>query len=374
VLGALATPTSVGLFQVASRIAQLPMFFAEGFLTGWPSFELSPISKAAKDRKGVAAYRGTVFTLFCLSTMGLLVAVILLSDALVHIAAPSYSAAANLIPIVAVGLGAHALFRGLYRATGFRNKRYWFMLLTFLWIAPYAAVAALVIPLNASYGVAIAQIVAGGLVSLGMILKDRGSRIPVAFQWRRLGAALLVATACVVAVQLVPDDTPLHAALSLAALFAFPLILIATGTVSRSQVAIVRKIVGSVIPRPVSKADVRQRLASLPDNERQALVLLACERQPPEAVAASLGVTTPVAYARLVRGLRRFAGDGHPTHMDHLIGSYVLQPGGTIERDAVASELLYLGVDPLQLHTLEETIRTVSKLGPGGTGGDLKPA
>ena len=196
-LGILATPSSVALFQVATRISQFPIYFADGFVTAWPAMERSPISLAAKAQKGLREYSAAAFTLLALSTLGLLVMVSLFADALIHIAAPSYRSAASLIPIVAAGAAAHVAFRGVFRATGFSRRRYWYTFLHLLWVAPYAAVTALLVPLNASYGVAIAQLAAGITVTVCFVLLDRHSEVTTPFQWRRLGLALLVASGCV---------------------------------------------------------------------------------------------------------------------------------------------------------------------------------
>ena len=125
-LGVLAPASSVGLFQVASRVAQVPSFFSEGFLTAWPALERHPISFAAKDRKGPRSYAASVFTLFALSTLGLLMAMSLLSGILIHIAAPAYASAADLIPIIAAAYAVHAMFHGIYRACRFPRRRYWY--------------------------------------------------------------------------------------------------------------------------------------------------------------------------------------------------------------------------------------------------------
>jgi O-antigen/teichoic acid export membrane protein len=357
-LGVLTTPASVGLFQVATRISQFPIYFADGFVTAWPAMERSPISLAAKERKGVREYSAGVFTLLVLSTLVLLVAVCLSADALIHIAAPGYGGAASLIPIVAAAGGAHVVFRGVFRATGFPRRRYWYTFMHLVWVFPYAAIAALLVPVDPSYGVAIAQVVAGVVVAAGMVVVDRRSPNPTPFEWPRLGLALLAAAACVVAVQLSPLDGVARAVASALAFIVFPLLVIASGALPRDQVATVRAVAGSVLPRWRARAAAEQRLAAIPEHERGALVLLAVQGESPSEAAERLGVAEPVALARMVRGLRSMVGeeDG-ATPFDHEIGAYVLHRGPTIEQDALATRLRSAGVDPLQLHVLEDAAR-----------------
>jgi O-antigen/teichoic acid export membrane protein len=361
-LGILASPASVGLFQAANRIAQLPSFFADGFLTAWPTMELSPISAAAKERKGRGDYFASVFTLFCLSSLVLLVAISLLSDTLIHIAAPSYESAAPLIPVVAVAYGAQAVFRGVYRATQFPARRYWFTLLHLLWIVPYGLSAALLISINPSYGVAIAQVVAGVIVCAWFVWLDKRTDEPTPFQWRRLGYALLVAFVFVVLVQLIPAPAGVHAILSLAALFVFPAALVATRTVSRAQIGTVLAILRSLVPKRESRAGIVRRFRGLNPDQQEAVRLIAAERRDPADAAERAGVTEALISARFVRGLRSLADAGEATPVDHLLSNYVLHPGSTLERDTLGRHLQSLGVDPLQLHTLDDALGMASRL------------
>lgn len=357
-LGILTTPASVGLFQVASRISQFPIYFADGFVTAWPAMERSPISLAAKELKGVREYSATVFTLLVLSTLGLLVVVCLSADVLIRIAAPEYGGAASLIPLVAAAGGAHVVFRGVFRATGFARRRYWYTFMHLVWVFPYAAVAALLVPVEPSYGVAIAQLAAGVVVAAGMVLVDRRSDNPTPFEWRRLAIALVAATACVAAVQLSPLDGVARAIASAIAFAVFPLLVVAGGAVPRDQLVTVRAIAGSLLPRWRARAAAERRLASIPAHEREALLLIAVRGRPPGEAAKQLRVAEPVALARMVRGLRSMVceEDG-ATPFDHEIGEYVLHRGPTIERDALATRLRSFGIDPLQLHVLEDAAR-----------------
>ena|GEM_PF-2881230 len=380
-LGILATPASVGLFQAANRIAQLPSFFADGFLTAWPAMEMSPISIAAKERKGRQDYHASVFTLFCLSGLILLVAVSLLSDALIQIAAPSYGSAAPLIPVVAAAYGAQAVFRGLYRATTFPLRRYWFTLLQLIWMIPYAASAALLVSINPSYGVAIAQVVAGAVVSVWFVLLDRRAAEPTPFQWSHLGYSLLIGCACVISVQMIPASTALHAVLSVVALLVFPALLLAFRTVPRAQLGTVLSILRSLIPHRESRAEVVRRYRMLDPNEREAVRLIVREERDTGDAAVQAGVSEALISARFIRGLRRFADAGDPTPMDHLIAGYILHPGTTLERDTIGRHLQALGVDPLQLHILDSAMGRCRALKPAGRSGlalgrqvDLGPA
>nr|MDQ3725981.1 hypothetical protein [Actinomycetota bacterium] len=304
-----------------------------------------------------------VFTLLALTTLGLLVFICFAADSLIHIAAPAYRDAASLIPIVAAAGAAHVVFRGVFRATGFARRRYWYTFLHLVWIAPYAAVSALLIPWDASYGVAIAQVVAGVFISICFVLVDRRSRNPTPFEWPRLGLALLVAAACVAVVQLSPLEGTPRLVASILAFAAFPLLLLAVRVVPREEVSTVRAIAGAVLPAWRAKAEAKERLATIPAHERQALTLIAIDRRDPDDAATELGVTRPIALARTVRALRALADEeANPTPYDHEIGEYLVNRGPTIERDVLATRLRSVGIDPLELHVLDDTAGLARRL------------
>ena len=362
-LGLLATPASVGIFQVATRVSQFPIYFADGFVTAWPAMERSPISFAAKERKGVREYSATVFTLLALTTLGLLVAVCFAADSLIRIAAPAYHEAASLIPIVAAAGAAHVVFRGVFRATGFHRRRYWYTALHLLWIAPYAAVTAVLIPWDASYGVAIAQVVSGVFVSICFVLLDRRSENPTPFQWPRLGLAFLVAALCVGAVQLSPLGGSTRLVASIAAFAAFPLLLMAVRVVPRDELPTARAIAASVLPSWRARTEAKERLATIPHHERQAFLLIAAEQRDPDEAATALGVSRPIALARTVRALRALAGEqSTATPLDYEIGEYLVNRGPTIERDVLAARLRGEGIDPLELHVLSDAAGLARRL------------
>lgn len=363
-LGLIAAPASVGLFQVASRIGQLPIFFADGFVTAWPALERSPVSLAAKAAKGVREYSASVFTLLALTTLALLVLVCLSANALIQIAAPAYQPAASLIPIVAANGVAYVCFRGVFRATGFARRRYWYTLLHLVWIVPYAIMVALLVPVDASYGVAIAQVTAGATVAALFVQLDRHSDRPTPFEWKRLGIAFLAAGVCVAAIQLLPIGGVARLFLSALALAAFPALLVLSRALGREDLGTIAAVIGSVLPQRRTRAAARNRLGYLPRQERDAVMLIANQHQSPAVAARQLEVSETVALARMVRGLRSMVGDESPaTPYDHMIGRYVLHDGSTIEKDVMATHLRSVGIDPLELHVLDGAAGLAPKVG-----------
>jgi hypothetical protein len=111
------------------------------------------------------------------------------------------------------------------------------------------------------------------------------------------------------------------------------------------------------------RAEARERLATIPDHERQALLLIAAERRDPDEAAAALGVSRPIVLARTVRGLRALVGEtASATPLDYEIGEYVINRGPTIERDVLAARLRAEGIDPLELHLLDDAAGLARRL------------
>ncbi|MEX0972450.1 MAG: hypothetical protein WDZ46_04235 [Solirubrobacterales bacterium] len=363
-LSFLAPAATVGFYQVANRIGQAPTFFGEGYIFAWVPLERSPIANAAKEHKGTRAFEAQVFLLFILATLGLLVVVTLSADVLVHIAAPAYSSAAALIPILAASQALDLVFRGIYRATGFPNRRYWFTLLLLIWIVPYAGVSALAVSFSPLYGVIVAQVVAWTIVDGWMLYLDARNEEPTPFPWRRMGLATVVAAACIGIVGQLPGSPAVHLGGAVVAVIVCPILMRLMGVITPYHMTIVRTLLRSLLPRRISRKEARRRLASVPARERDALLLVGPEKLSVEDAASRLQVPPDLVSARLVRGLRHIAGAPGALPVDASIGHYVANRGTTLERDLVAGHLREQGIDFLELHHLDKTMKVVERAGP----------
>lgn len=356
-LGLIAPAAAVGLYQAASRIAIVPIYFGHGFLMGWAPLERAAISQAGRKRKGRREFAASVFTLFVLTTLGLVFVVSLASEVLIRVAAPAYQSAAPLIPVVAAALAAHLVFRGVYRACSFPHKRYWFVAMHLLWLVPYGLVAAVLIPVNPSYAVAVASLAAGAAATVWFVVLDRRGGSPTPFEWARLARATLAAAACVAVAAHLPVGVSGHLVLALVALVAFPFVLMALGVIDRAQMGVVRAILGEVLPSRHRARVLDERLALLSGQERDLLRLLERHRWRLTPAALDSGMDRRLLSARIVRALRKLNGEGRATSLDDQIGDYIAGPDTTLERDLLGDRLQRLGVDPLQLYTLDELVR-----------------
>ena len=360
-LSFLAPAATVGIYQVASRIAKVPTYFGEGFLFAWVPLERAPVALAAKEHKGTRAFEAQVFLLLILGTIAIIVVVTLSAEVLVRIAAPSYRGAASLIPILAVTHCLNLAYRGIYRATGFPLRRWWYTLLHVVWIFPYAGVIALAVGISPTYSVIFAEIVAWLVVCVWMVRLDGRGAEPTPFPWRRIVIAALVAAACVFTVDQLPAVAGVRAVGAVGLVCLFPFLLRLAGVVSSYHLAIVRTIIGSVARRRMRRSEVARRLAAVSPPAREVLVLIGLEGRSPAEAATILALPPAVVCARLVRGLRAFAGTPAAMPVDAAIGEYVANRATTLERDLIAAHLREKGIDYLELYSLDEMLRLLRR-------------
>lgn len=358
-----ATSASVGLFQAASRVAQIPAFFASGFLTAWIPLTRSPIGAAGLELRGRAGFNARIFTLLMLTLIGMTATIALMSGVAIQIAAPSFSSAAGLIPVVALGLVAMESFHAYYRGSQFPGRRWWYTVLNFLWLGPYIGALAAAKALSPTYAVAVAQVIASAWTLACIVWLDKRGSDPLPVRWRRLGAIALVAAICVALAEASGASPEVRAALGVVALVAFPVILRVTGLLKSSDMRVIADLSSSMLTVRPGTATLRSRLGTLPSDEGAALTMIAWRQNSAKEVAMRYGVPEDLANARFVRGLRGFSGyPAARTPNDAAIGQYLLAARGAIETDLLAEQLGSSGVSLVELHELEEALRRARRL------------
>jgi O-antigen/teichoic acid export membrane protein len=361
VLGALAPAATVGVFAVAVRISMIPSFFGHGLLLAWPTLNASPIGMALSQVASRRERSSRVFSLLYLGTLGLLVAVSLGATALVGVAAPEYASAADYVPLLAAGSAGLLIFRGIYRAGSFPYRRVWYIGLHFFWVFPYVGVLVALIGITPSWAVATAELAAAATICVIIALADRFGGTPTPFRWRQLLLVTAIGGALLIAVSESPTGGLGRSLVAVVTVVTFPILLMRLKVIPRQQAEMVWEIVVGILPKRMSARMLAGRLARLTSHEREAIDLLIWQHLPLE-VAAGADRTPDLLLARLTRGLRHFTGDGTSTPHDAAIGGYLLSRASNIERDALARTLTLGGADPLELHLLQRSLTTVSRL------------
>jgi O-antigen/teichoic acid export membrane protein len=358
-----APDSDVGLYRVASRVAAVMTYIVSAFWMAWGPLARTPLYAAVEKERGWASAGATVATYFTLGLVALLLGLAISADVLVRIAPPSYSGAASLIPLIGAGFAVGALFVLVYRVARFERKRRAYILLTVLSAIVFIVAALLLIPAMGSNGAALSVIIghAAGLAGV-LVLSQRGPS-PLPFEYRRIILGTGVAAACFVASQLAGGGVEGAApAADVAALLAFPLLLVALGIVSRSQLRVMRSAARSLLPEPTGRRLARE-LASVSPEHHAVLRILAGERRAPDEAAKLLGLPTETILARFVAALRELAGLDPDPHGDPRVARYLLSTQPVAERDQLARRLSSeAGSDPLELDVLTLTFERLRRL------------
>ena len=358
-----ASPREVGLYSVASRIAQIPIHISSAYLMAWAPLERSPIFRAAVARHGRSGFSGTLFTYLTLLNLVLLVALTLGADLLIRIAAPRFEPAAVFIPFAAAAFMAYTTFYALFRVCRFPRRRTVFVILSLLALGLYAALSVVLVPRFGAYAIAVTSMIASiGAIS-GMLVIDKRAGGTVDVPAGRLLGAVGLAAAIVVGAQFGRQlGTTASALLELGGIVLFPVLLVCLRIVRRERLADLRTIAGELVPWAMERESMLRRWPSLSAEEQDAINLLVRDGRPAAAAAKDRDVPEAVLHARLVRALRRLARIGAVTPVDHRVGKYLLSTDPNFERDREAHRLAAMGAAFEDLHQLELAYRSLRHL------------
>jgi hypothetical protein len=330
---------------VASRIGALTSYWTSAFHMAWGPMRRDPLHLAAERERSPQRVGAATATYFVGSTVWMLLALTLLADEVVHIAGPNYSAAAGLIPLTAAGFALHGLYVLIYRTQRFPEKRTWFIRLSQVGAAVFLVAAVLLIPPLDAYGAAAAVILAWIVPIVVLFVRGYVSDTRVAYDYGGVGRA--VAAAAVPATLLLtvsPREPGLELTLDLAAVAAYPFLLLALRVVPTGAVSTIRQSGRSA--------------ARIPDDSEAAILYpLFGEGRTEGEVAARAGLSTEELRRRVVASLRRSVGAGPPGPHDERIGAWLLDRGAFAERDRLAQQLMQEGVEPLELDRLALALR-----------------
>ena len=356
-LAFIAPASAVGLFQVANRLGSIPSYAAHGFLAGWAPMQRSPVAMAAQDRKGVREASASLFTLFAAGTLVVLIVIVGTASSLILIAAPAYRTAVELIPLLAMGHVANTSLTAVYRATSFPSRRAWFVALHVIWIAPYASCLVVTNTLAPAYSVAVAQLTAGVVVTSLMVFVDRRAPTPTPFAWGRIARLLGIVGVCGAVFQFASLSSLASLGATIVIFALLPWLLLRARVITPAQAATLKAIVVAWLKLGGAPSQLRRRVQELSRNQKTPIDLLILGSVPLHEAAEAAVVPERLLLARMVRGLRDVLGKPDHTTHDGEIGAYLLLESTTLERDVHMRDLKSRGVDPYELHMLQDLVR-----------------
>ncbi|MQA74143.1 MAG: oligosaccharide flippase family protein [Solirubrobacterales bacterium] len=370
--------SDLGVYSLASRLGFIVSFLPQGFRMGMRPLRKSAVFDAFKDQYGKATAQGQLLGYFTLVCILAVLAMVLLGEVLVDIAPPSYAAAAGVIPLTAIGFVMPALYRTVNQNVNIARKRP-------LFIAGAVTAAALFIGVTWAlageigvYAAPIGMIVGFGVPTIALFLRGQLGGKPIAFPFREVLTALVLAAAIAGGAQLLPEiNRFVELAIALLLVVLWIVLLPPLRAIPPQHWRPLVHMLRSFRRGTPASFRPRRGLRALDPAEREELRRAVVGRLPAERLAPEAGDEG----LRLVRELRR-AGQrggmpvGEPTEHDAAIAVCLFEDASTAVRNATMRGLLELGVDANDLRSLEDLVAHLSRVpddGWEGTRGAERP-
>lgn len=353
VVSRFASADQVGLYKIASRVGGVMSYFVSAFLMAWGPLTLTSGFAAATRERGEPAVGSRLLTYYVIIGLGLVLALVIGADALVKIAPPEYAGASTLVPLLAAGFLAYGGFVALYRATRFPGRRRSYAVMAVASAVAFVGAALVLTPAYGAYGAASAPIVGFLLGCIGIGWLSQRGPDPLPLEWRRLVAAVLLAGACGALGKVVGARLPEWGLVAeVAALTAYPVLLMALGIVPAAHRRALRYAAGGLVPHRLYSDDLARGLRRAAPPDRAALELIVRHRLSPAAVGREISLSQEAIERRFVRGLRSVAGAGGENE-DPALARLLLSEAPAAARTDVARELWDHGFDPAEMDQLE---------------------
>lgn len=336
-VSAFASDSSVAMYRVASRIAVGASYFVSAFLMAWGPLGRTSLNQAVLRERSRGEATAAIFTWFSFVCLWLILSLAVLADVLIRVAPAAYGGAAPLIPVIGFAFLVFGAFRIANRGASFPGKRQLYARLAVGIAISFVVIGLVLVPVLGGYGAALGQIIVFGVGTLVLFRQAHRNETPLALDWSRVLRAFAVALVLLgVGLAAGPALGPWRVAVDLAAVAAFPVLLVIVGAVSREDARGVVAFASQARPRRDRAGAV---LRGLVPADRRVLARLLRGGDPPAAVALSEGLDQDALFRRTVEGLRAAAGVGEPHPLDGRLGRYLLVPGAVAERDVLARSL-----------------------------------
>lgn len=361
-LGQYATATDAGYFRLASGVAAVATLPISAFITAWGPLRREPIYGAVEAERGKLAANGVLATYFALVAIWILLGFAVGADLLVRIAPGAYSEAASLIPVIGLGVLLQGWFRVVRRTAKFPRRWLWFSALAVLAAVVFAGACIALIPPLGALGAALAIVAGFAVAAAGMSLRSQVGPNPIPLGYGRILLGFVFAGACYAVARFVGEAAgPAGPVIDVAALAAYPLLLVATGTVPRAHLKPLRRVARAAMPGASQPSNGGVELDGLNDAERALLELIVRHRRPVDDVAPLVGSSHEEIASSFVAALRQVGELGPPSEADGRIGAYLLSPAPVAARDQLWRQLFSEGTDALDVDALTLTLERLRR-------------
>jgi O-antigen/teichoic acid export membrane protein len=362
VLSRFVGDADLGIYMLASRVGFVGSFLPQGFRMALRPLRRAAIFKAVEEQYGKSTQRGQIlgyFTLLCITAVLMMV---LVGKLLVDIAPPQFADAAPLIPLAAAGMVGPPLLRTVNQQTSWPGKTR----LLFIATAVGAAVAFVVItvllaPAIGIYAAPVAMIASLIGPSIAFFVRGQLSKRRIAFPYRQVAVAAVVATALGAGFQLMPElPIVVEAAAAAAFMVAYLVLLFVFRVIPDHHWPALAHMARSLVGGRADRFNPRKGIRALDPAERDELRAAVTERIDPRQLAGPTADTG--AAVRLVAILRRAGRRGGMSvaepggEHDELIASFLFADASTAVRNATMRRLLAAGAESGDLRALEDLV------------------
>ena len=360
VLNHFAAAADVGNYRLASRLCVALSFASSAIFMAWLPFRRSAIFDAVSREHGrrINALLAQYYVIFL---SGLLLLLAVLADLIVGFAPPAYQPAAALVPLVGLAVAVHGFFYLAYRVSKHPSKRRDYVLSAVVSALIMVGLAALLVPALGGTGAALAPIAGFSLGTVYMVVRSQRGPKPIPFDAARTILPALVAGGLFAAERLAPVDGDWGAAgVGLAALVAYPVILVVSGLVPRGHVHVLRQIGRGALPTRGVASVYAMRVALLPQADQRLLRFASRRHAKLADVARQAGTSTEQTAERLVRTLRAVGElEIEAAPYDEAIGANLLADASVAERDLDARAMFAEG---LPAQDYDDVVEVLSRL------------
>ena len=278
----------LGYYQLAQKLGFIVSFLPQGFRIALRPLRKTAMFQAVRDQYGSAVAKGQLLVYFLLISTFAILAMVLGGELLINVASSQYQAAAPLIPLTSAMMTMPALFRTVNGQSFFPHKRVWFIGCVIFAGASFVGWMFLLVPQFGIIGTPIASLLAFGIPSVFLFIKNQRGKGKIDFRYAAVLGAGAIATAIALFFRYVhPANKWLQLVEIAALLVLFVYALFATGIIPRIHRRALLQVTKGVVFRGPPGFDRHRGLKALKPHQREKLRTALVDRIPVEALTAA---------------------------------------------------------------------------------------
>jgi O-antigen/teichoic acid export membrane protein len=310
----------LGYYQLAQKLGFIVSFLPQGFRIALRPLRKTAMFQAVRDQYGSAVAKGQLLVYFLLISIFAILAMVLGGELLINVASSQYQAAAPLIPLTAAMMTMPALFRTVNGQSFFPHKRAWFIGCVIFAGASFVGWMFLLVPRFGIIGTPIASLLAFGIPSAFLFIKNQRGKGKIDFRYGAVLGAGAIASGIALFFHFVHPSNKWLQLVEIAALLAlFVYALFLTGIIPRIHRRALLQVTKGILFRAPPGFNRQRGMKALKPHQREKLRRALVDRIPAEALSAAAqesiggagnGASGDSSFGAAFDGAGNGAGDG----------------------------------------------------------------